>query len=106
MKAIFVMTSRAGRNKTGESDESPSRRKKFQARRSGARYHPAVPRSMTFKVAVCDVPAELSAGSAAWRALCDASNRVGTAVNGQVLGGAGWIIDPSGDVVAETYVEE
>jgi len=40
------------------------------------------------------------------RAFCDASNRVGTGVNGQVFGGAGWIIDPSGDVVAETCVEE
>jgi N-carbamoylputrescine amidase len=30
------------------------------------------------------------------------SNRVGTAANGQIFGGAGWIIAPSGDVVAET----
>jgi N-carbamoylputrescine amidase len=30
------------------------------------------------------------------------SNRVGADANHQVFGGAGWIIDPSGDVVAET----
>jgi len=30
------------------------------------------------------------------------SNRVGADATGQVFGGGGWIIDPSGDVVAET----
>ena len=35
------------------------------------------PRSTTFKVAVCEVPAELLAGSDEWRSLCDAVAREG-----------------------------
>jgi hypothetical protein len=59
-------------------------RKKFQARGSVTNYHrgrrekmldQSLPQSKTFKVAVCDVAADLQAGSVEWGSLCDAVAR-------------------------------